>query len=67
MAKLVKQHLKIDVFGTFGSDFNRRTFNEALKATLNNLILISKIGNKKSEVSYLIEEQPIKSQEPEHA
>lgn len=62
MAKAVKQHLKVDIFGTFGSDFNRRAFNEAFKATVNNLILISKIGNKKTEVSYLVTEEPIKEQ-----
>jgi hypothetical protein len=60
MAKLVKQHLKIDVFGTFGSEFNRSTFNETLKATLNNLILISKISNKKTQVSFLVTNEEIK-------
>lgn len=54
MAKAVKQHLQVDIFGTFGSEFNRSTFNEILKVTLNSLILVSKQNNKKTEVSFLI-------------
>jgi len=59
MAKIVKQHLQVDIYGKFGSEFNRSFFNEALKATLNNLILMSKIGNQKTEVSFMVTDVPI--------
>jgi len=63
MAKAVKQHLRVDIYGKFGSEFNRDTFEKVLRIMLDGNILSAKMHNKKTEVSYLVTDVPISKPE----